>query len=148
MIMKLNDLQDMWIEDCKIDQTNLGRAAARVPELHAKYLKLLTTVRLQFRKADTDYLRLRKLKNRYYRGEMTREELTEQGWEQYLNNRPLKNEMDDVIQTDEDMIIMVDKIEYLKTVIYQLEQIIKSINSRTWDIKSSIDWAKFTNGGM
>jgi len=148
VIMKLNDLQDMWIEDCKIDQTNLGRAAARVPELHAKYLKLLTTVRLQFRKADTDYLRLRKLKNRYYRGEMTREELTEQGWEQYLNNRPLKNEMDDVIQTDEDMIIMVDKIEYLKTVIYQLEQIIKSINSRTWDIKSSIDWAKFTNGGM
>ncbi len=146
--MKLNDLQDMWIEDCKIDQTNLGRAAARVPELHAKYLKLLTTVRLQFRKADTDYLRLRKLKNRYYRGEMTREELTEQGWEQYLNNRPLRNEMDDFIQTDEDMIIMVDKTEYLKTVIYQLEQIIKSINSRTWDIKSSIDWAKFTNGGM
>ena len=148
MIMKLNDLQDMWIEDCKIDQTNLGRAAARVPELHAKYLKLLTTVRLQFRKADTDYLRLRKLKNRYYRGEMTREELTEQGWEQYLNNRPLRNEMDDFIQTDEDMIIMVDKTEYLKTVIYHLEQIIKSINSRTWDIKSSIDWAKFTNGGM
>lgn len=146
--MKLNDLQDMWIEDCKIDQTNLGRAAARVPELHAKYLKLLTTARLQFRKADTDYLRLRKLKNRYYRGEMTREELTEQGWEQYLNNRPLRNEMDDFIQTDEDMIIMVDKTEYLKTVIYQLEQIIKSINSRTWDIKSSIDWAKFTNGGM
>jgi tRNA uridine 5-carbamoylmethylation protein Kti12 len=79
---------------------------------------------------------------------MTREELTEQGWEQYLNNRPLRNEMDDFIQTDEDMIIMVDKTEYLKTVIYQLEQIIKSINSRTWDIKSSIDWAKFTNGGM
>jgi len=146
--MKLNQLQDMWSEDCKIDQTNLGRSAARVPELHAKYLNMLTSVRLQFRKTETEYLRMRKLKTRYFRGELTREELTELGWEQYLNNRPLKNEIDEVLQTDDDIIRSTDRLEYYKTLMFQLEQILKSINSRTWDIKSSIDWAKFTNGGM
>jgi hypothetical protein len=146
--MKLNELQDMWSEDCKIDQTNLGRSAARVPELHAKYLNMLTSVRLQFRKTETEYLRMRKLKTRYFRGELTREELTELGWEQYLNNRPLKNEIDEVLQTDDDIIRSTDRLEYYKTLMFQLEQILKSINSRTWDIKSSIDWAKFTNGGM
>jgi hypothetical protein len=70
------------------------------------------------------------------------------GWEQYLNARPLKNEMDDVMNTDDDIMRLVDKMEYLKTIMYQLEQIIKSINSRTWDIKSAIEWYKFTNGGL
>jgi hypothetical protein len=49
---------------------------------------------------------------------------------------------------DADLIIQQDKIEYLKTVMYQLEQIIRSLNSRTWDIKNSIEWTKFTNGLM
>ena len=146
--MKLQEIQDMWVEDAKVDQTNLGRSAARVPELHAKYLNMLTSVRLQYRKAEADYLRLRKLKFRYYRGELSKEELLELGWEQYLNNRPLKNEMEDVMSTDEDIIKNMDKMEYIKTLLFQLEQILKSINSRTWDVKSAIEWAKFTNGGL
>jgi hypothetical protein len=146
--MKIQEIQDMWAEDCKIDQTNLGRSAARVPELHAKYLNMMSSVRLQYRRAEVEYLRVQKLKVRYYRGELSKEELTALGWEQYLNARPLKNEMDVVINSDDDIIRLVDKLEYLKTVMYQLEQIIKSINSRTWDIKSSIEWYKFTNGGI
>jgi hypothetical protein len=134
--MKLNEIQTMWAEDCKVDQTNLGRSAARVPELHAKYLNMLSSVRLH------------KLKYRYYRGELTKEELAELGWEQYLNNRPLKNEMDEVMTTDDDIIQSMDKLEYIKTVLFQLEQILKSINSRTWDVKSAIEWYKFTNGGL
>jgi hypothetical protein len=146
--MKLKEIQDMWELDCKIDQTNLGRSAARVPELHAKYLNLLSSVRLQLRKAEVDFLHLRKNKTRYYRGELSKEELQQLGWEQYLNNRPLKNEMDEIINADEDMILKVDKLEYLRVIAFQLESILKSINSRTWDIKSAIEWEKFTNGGM
>lgn len=146
--MKLNELQEMWAADCQIDQTNLGRSAARVPELHAKYLNFLSSVRLQHRKAEAEYLRLRKLKTRYFRGELTKEELVELGWDQYLNNRPLKNEMEEVMATDEDIIRATDKVEYLKTIMFHLEQILKSINSRTWDIKSAIEWHKFTNGGL
>lgn len=146
--MKLNEIQTMWAEDCKIDQTNLGRAAARVPELHAKYLNMLTSMKLQYRKAEADYLRLRKLKMRYYKGELSKQELDELGWDQFLQNRPLKNEMDEVLNTDSDIIQINDKLEYIRTVLYQLEQILKSINSRTWDVKSAIEWYKFTNGGM
>jgi hypothetical protein len=144
--MKLQELQDMWTEDCKIDMSNLGRAAATVPELHAKYLGILSTVRLQYRKAEAEYLKIRKLKIQYYRGELSKDELQVLGWDQYLHNKPLKNEMEDVLQSDEDIIRYMDKIEYLKTILLHLEQIIKSINSRTWDIKSSIEWYKFTNG--
>ena len=80
--------------------------------------------------------------------DLLRQELEDEGWVQYQGNKPLKNEMDELLQCDTDLISLEDKIEYFKTMIYTLEQIIRSLNSRTWDIKSGIEWSKFTNGMM
>ena len=65
--MKLSDLQQMWSEDCKIDETNLGKESARVPMLHAKYINFLSSTRLNLRKAESDYFNCRRKKYRYYR---------------------------------------------------------------------------------
>ena len=146
--MKLSDLQQMWSEDCKIDETNLGKESARVPTLHAQYINFLSSTRLNLRKAESDYFNCRRKKYRYYRGEMSRDELETEGWIQWQGAKPLKNEIDEFLQGDADLIVLQDKVEYFKTLLYQLEQIIRSINSRTWDIKSSIEWTKFTNGLM
>ncbi len=144
--MKLTDLQEEWQKDSRINETNLGSEAARVPTLHAKYLTYLSKVKLQLRKAESDYLNTRRKKYKYFRGEMSIQELDDEGWDQYQGNKPLKNEMEEFLACDENLIELQDKVEYFKTVLYTLEQIIRSINSRTWDIKSSIEWTKFTNG--
>lgn len=146
--MKLTDIQEEWVKDSTIDETNLGRESIRVPTLHAKYLTYLSKVKLQLRKAESDYYNTRRLKYRYYRGEMSREELATLEWEQFQGNKPLKNEMDEFLQCDSDLIELQDKVEYFKTVIYTLEQVLRSINSRTWDIKTAVEWTKFTNGMM
>jgi hypothetical protein len=146
--MKLSDLQDAWKEDCKINEMNLGQESVRTPNLHAKYLNFLSSTRLNLRKAESDYYNCRRKKYKYYRGEMTREELEAENWVQWQGNKPLKNEMDEYLQVDPDLIAYQDKVEYFKTVLYQLEQIIRSLNSRTWDIKNAIEWNKFTNGMM
>ena len=146
--MKLSDLQDSWKDDCKIDEMNLGRESARTPTLHAKYLNYLTSSKLNLRKAESDYFNTRRLKYRYYRGELTSAELAEYEWDQWQGNKPLKNEMDEFLSCDKDLITLEDKVEYFKTVLYQLEQIIRSLNSRTWDIKNCIEWNKFTSGMM
>jgi hypothetical protein len=146
--MKLSELTEEWTKDAPINATNLGHEAARVPILHAKYITVLSKTKLQLRKAESDYLNTRRLKYKYFRGEMTKQELEDENWSQYQGNKPLKNEMDEFLQVDPDLIILQDKIEYFKTVMFQLEQIIRSLNSRTWDIKNSIEWTKFTNGLM
>lgn len=146
--MKLSELQELWANDCRIDETNLGHESARTPLLHSKYLNFLSSTRLNLRKAESDYLNMRRKKYRYYRGEMTQTELADEGWSQWQGNKPLKNEMDEYLQVDSELIALQDKIDYFKTVLYQLEQIIRSLNSRTWDIKNSIEWSKFTNGMM
>ena len=146
--MKLSDIQDQWKTDSKINQLELGNEAVRTPNLHAKYLTVLSNIKLQQRKAESDYNNMRRLKYRYYRGELTESDLNKLNIPQYMGNKPLKNEMDEFLTCDEDLNMLTDKIEYYKTVMFTLEQILRSINSRTWDIKSAIEWNKFTNGAF
>lgn len=146
--MKLTTVQQEWNADSLINDLDLGKEAVKTPLLHAKYITYLSNVKLLLRKAESDYFNTRRVKYRYYRGEMSRDELDERGWQQYQGNKPLKNEMDEFLQCDEELNALLDKIEYYKTTTYTLEQIIRSINSRTWDIKSAIEWQKFTNGAF
>lgn len=144
--MKLSEIQEEWVKDCIIDETNLGREASRTPSLHAKYLTLLSKNKLQLRKITSQYFNTRRLKFKYYRGEMSKDELLAEGWEQYQGSKPLKNEMDEILQTDGLLIELQDKIEYYNTTVYTLEQILRSINSRTWDIKTAVEYQKLSNG--
>ena len=146
--MKLGEIQTEWKNDSKINQLELGDEAVRTATLHAKYLTVLSNVKLQLRKAESDYNNMRRLKYRYYRGELSQSDLEKLNLPQYMGNKPLKNEMDEFLSCDEDLNMLTDKIEYYKTVVFTLEQILRSINSRTWDIKSAIEWNKFTNGAF
>ena len=146
--MKLSEIQDMWTKDAKINELDLGKSSIQIAELHAKYLNILTNTKLQLRKCEADYLRLRRTKFKYYRGEMTLDELKEHNWNQYQGLKPLKNEVEDIVNCDEDVIRCIDKVEYMKAMLYQLEQIIRSLNGRGWEIKNAIEWTKFTNGLM
>ena len=146
--MKLSEIQDMWSKDAKINELDLGKSSIQIAELHAKYLNILSNTKLQLRKCEADYLRLRRTKFKYYRGEMTLDELKEHNWNQYQGLKPLKNEVEDIVNCDEDVIRCVDKVEYMKAMRYQLEQIIRSLNGRGWEIKNAIEWTKFTNGLM
>ena len=146
--MKLSEIQEMWTKDAKINELDLGKSSIQIAELHAKYLNILSNTKLQLRKCEADYLRLRRTKFKYYRGEMTLDELKEHNWNQYQGLKPLKNEVEDIVNCDEDVIRCVDKVEYMKAMLYQLEQIIRSLNGRGWEIKNAIEWTKFTNGLM
>ena len=144
--MKLSEIQDEWDKDSKIDQLDLNGESIKISRLHSKYLRILTDSKLQLRKAESDYLRLARLKAKYYKGEMSKEELDELSWTQYLGPKLLKADVNSMIETDDDIIRILDKIEYLKTVVYQVEQIIKSLASRSFDIKNAITWMQYTQG--
>ena len=92
-MITLNELQDMWKVDCKVDELNLGQESTKIPELHAKYLNYLSTFKLQLRKSKSNLLSMRRVKWKYFRGELSQEELNNLGWDQYLGNQPLNNQM-------------------------------------------------------
>ena len=147
-MVDLDKLQTMWQQDCKIDDINLEKESLNTPNLHAKYVVILSTAKLNLQKERSDYYKLRRYKWRYFRGELSQRELEELGWEQYLGSKPLKNEMDEHLDGDFDLIKKKDKIAYWETVVDFVERVLRSVNSRGWDIKNAIEWHKFTNGVM
>ena len=144
--MNIEQLQEMWEADAEVDDNYLGEQAIATPKLHAKYIKLLVQIKLKHTKLQSDYNLLRKNKFKYYRGELSREELVGLGWEPYQLIKPLKNEMDEFLQGDQDLINLNTKIEYLETMGYLLEGILGQIKARDWQLKNGIEWKKFLAG--
>ena len=144
--MTLDELQQMWETDCQIDDNYLGENSTLTPKLHAKYVKLLVNTKLKHTKLQADYLLLRKNKFRYYRGELSRQELEDLGWQQWQGIKPLKNEMDEFLQGDSELVTIKIKIDYLETMIYFLESVLQQIKARDWQIKTAVEWKKFLAG--
>lgn len=144
--MNIEQLQDMWATDCQIDDDRLDKEAVRTPNLHSKYLNILIANKLKLAKLKADYNTLRQYKFRYYRGELSRLELTELGWEQWQGTKPLKNEMDEFLQGDNELNQLYIKTEYIASIVAFCESILTQIKSRDFQIKSAIDWKKFISG--
>ena len=143
--MKTSEITEMWDKDSKIDETELDSESLRTPQLHSKYLNFLTDEKLKASKLEYDYNRLKKYKWLYYTGKLSEEELADFGWEPFQLSI-LKTDIDRFLNADEELQLISNKLEYQKSVIYYLENIIKVISNRQWNIRSAIDWIKFTNG--
>ena len=96
------------------------------------------------KKANFDYLRLKKIKWEYYTGKLSREELEEHGWEQFKFT--LKSDITTYLESDSDLIRLLEKKMYHEEVIIMIESIMKELNSRTYQLKDFIAWEKFING--
>lgn len=143
--MKLEDIQVLWEKDCNIDRTELGEESLKISQLHSKYFKLYSSERLLLKKLDKDYKELYKTKFEYYNGVLSHDELKQQGWEPF-SLKVLKSDLHIYLDSDRDITNFQLKIDMQKEKIDFLENIIKSLNTRGYQIKSAIDWIKFTAG--
>jgi len=145
--MKIEDIVLEWDKDSKIDETELDREATKIPRIHNKYLKIFMGERVQLFKLKAENKRIRKTLLEYYLGELGREELEEINREQFYK-KLLKNEVDTYIESDDMYIDHTLKVCLQQEKVDYVEAIIKSLNNRNFQIKSAIDWARFTNGSI
>jgi hypothetical protein len=144
--MDVEELEKMWAEDAKIDETNLSRESARIPEMHSKYYKLLFRAHLRTSKLKSNLKELERSKTEYYNGTMAEEDLKEKNWKP----NPLKilrQDLDKYIQSDRDIIDLSLKIDYQASVEKFLEDVVRQINTRNFIIKNMVEFLKFQNGG-
>lgn len=144
--MNIEELNDMWDNDCTIDEDHLDRASVTTAKLHSKYLRILIHHKMKVAALYAEYNNLRQVKFRYYRGELSREELTERNWNQWQGVKPLKNEMDEFLTGDADLNKINIKIEYIKVMVEALESILGQIKARDWQIRNAVEYKKFIAG--
>jgi|TARA_B110000977_G_scaffold102417_1_gene133924 hypothetical protein len=149
-MLNLDDILAMWKKDTPIDEMHLDDASRDGAKLHAKYLELLMTTKLQKQRQESKLKLVLRDKWLWYNGKMTKSQMDDKGWSYDPFNglaKPLKGEMDYYYNSDPEILKIHDTIEYYKTLIDTLDEIMQNIKWRHQTIKNMIEWRKFTSGG-
>ena len=144
----LEEVLAAWEIDSKLPKSNLDEASRGTPSLHAKYLSVLAQTKLRLRKAEMDQKSLLKLKWLWYNGKMDQEQIKTLDWEfDPLNGlKVMKGEMDYYYDSDTEIQASEMKIQYLKTTIDTLTEIVSNLNWRHQTIGNMIKWRVFEAG--
>jgi hypothetical protein len=143
---KLEEILKLWDEDSVIDSTEPGKELLNIPKLHNKYLRILVNHRLAMKRINFDYSRMRKIKEEYYNGSLSQEELTEYGWEPFLLNVKTKHGIEKYIESDKELIRFLEKRMYHDEAVAVCESILQELKSRTYQLKDYISWERFIGG--
>jgi hypothetical protein len=140
--MNINEIETMWEEDSILDPDNLHLESIKIPTLHSKYYKIYNNISLLKKIEENKLLELQKTKWLYYSGKANPEVYKENPFD----HRVIKQDLDKYMSADEDLIKHNTKIQYYNLMLNFLESILKNIQNRTFIIKNSIEWSKFTAG--
>ena len=77
---KTDELLNMWAKDSVIDRTEPGKELINIPQLHSKYLNVLSRHRLLAKESEFKYNRMKKVKWEYYTGKLDDDQLQHHGY--------------------------------------------------------------------
>ena len=143
--MNIEKIVKEWDKDCKIDITELGTESAKIPQVHNKYLKIYMGERIALYKYKGENKKIKRNLLEYYLGELDQDELDQLGRQQFYK-KLLKNEVDVYIESDNMMIEANLRLGMQDEKVAYLDSIIKNINNRGFQLKTAVDWARFTTG--
>ena len=141
--MNLEQIQDMWQKDSVIDPDNLHDESLKIPQLHSKYYTIYNTITLLRERARETYNRVRLERYNYYAGKAPAEVYEEEPFPYKVRE---KDAIQRYLEADEKLTSIDLKVRYYDVMLKFLEEVIKNISNRTYQIKNAIEFMKFTAG--
>ena len=142
-MMDLEKIQEMWENDSTIDPDNLHDESLKIPQLHSKYYTIYNTITLLREKARGTYNRVRLERHNYYTGKAPAEVYAEDPFPYKVRD---KEALQRYMEADDKLNSIDLKIRYYDVMLKFLEEIIKTVANRTFQIKNAIEWHKFQAG--
>jgi hypothetical protein len=141
--MNLELIQKMWTEDSIIDRDNLHEESLKIPQLHAKYYELYNNIILLKTRAEQQRKNIRHERFEYYSGKADPDVYVENPFPKKIRD---KDTLQKYLDADEKLSEISLKINYYETLINYLQDIIKVIVNRTYQIKNAVEFMKFQAG--
>ena len=141
--MNLDKIQEMWETDSNMDMDNLHDESIKIPQLHQKYYTLYTTIKLLRAKSLDTLSKIRLERYNYYSGKAPAEAYVEEPFPYKVRD---KESMTMHLNADDKLATIKLKVEYYDTMIEYLEDILKMIHNRGYQIKNSVDFLRFQAG--
>jgi hypothetical protein len=146
--MNLERILEEWKKDSLIEMNALDASSVQTTMLHAKYLELYSTYKIKLKDAEFKQSILMKNKWLWFSGKLSKEEIDRFGWDYdpYEGLKILKGDMAHFVEADKELQESEAKIEYLKTCIDTLKDIMENLKWRHQNIRNIIEWKKFEAG--
>ena len=142
--MTLEELQQSVNKDFKLDDTELDTESVNIPLLHNKYLIHYNKFSLLLKKSEYEHKSMIRDKWEYYTGKADPSVYREKPFD----IKVLKEYVHIYMDSDPDLQNADQKVAYLNQIVKYLEQVLRSVNNRTFLIKNAIEWKKFTSGAI
>jgi sulfite reductase alpha subunit-like flavoprotein len=142
-MIDLEKIQEMWKEDSQINIDDLHNESLKVASLHSKYYEIYNNVSLLRKRSELQYKQKKLERYNYYNGKSAPEVYKEEPFPYKVRD---KEGMNRYLEADQKLSDIFMKIEYYDIILKYLEEIIKMISNRTYQIKNSIDFLRFQSG--
>lgn len=141
--MNLEKIQEMWEKDSVIDPDNLHDESIKIPQLHSKYYTLHNTITLLKEATREKYNKTKLDRYNFYTGKADPEVYVEEPFPYKVRD---KESLQRYMDADEKLGKLELKMRYYDVMLRFLEDIIKTISNRTYQIKNAIEWHRFQAG--
>ena len=142
-MIDLETLQGMWNEDSKIDPDNLHTESLNIPVLHSKYYDIYNTLMLLRKKAEQQRKNIRHERYEYFSGKADPEVYIDNPFPKKIRD---KETMAKYLDADTKLSGISLKIEYYEVMLRFIEEILKQITNRTYQIKNALEFMRFSSG--
>ena len=142
--MDLETIQNMWKKDSKINIDDLHNESLNIPVLHAKYHEIYNNIVLLKKKAEQQKKNIRHERYEYYSGKADPKVYQDDPF--FGKKITSKETMTKYLDADTKLSEVSLKVEYYDVLINYLENIMKMLSNRTYQIKNSVDFLKFQSG--
>lgn len=148
---RFSKIREEWQQDTQIDfqfknkeySEDLARLALEIPFQHNKYLNYYTDLSQVKTSLEFEVRRMVKEKREYYGGEAEAKVYAEKPFGTSIKTA---EKMKVYMEADNEIINIEAKVKFIDQMLYFLEQVMRQISNRGFQIKSAIEWEKFING--
>ena len=143
MSLDLDIIQKMWEQDSRIDPDNLHTESLNIPILHSKYFEIYNTIILLKKKAEQQKKNIRHQRYEYFTGKSDPDVYLENPFPKKIRD---KETLQGYLDSDEKLSQSSLKVDYYEVMLSYLQDIMKMIHQRNYQIKNAIDFQKFASG--
>lgn len=136
-----------WVNDASDFRDNFDpiKHSKETPHLHSKYYGYMLNIDSQKTKLETKRRKWANILTDYYNGDLGIEEMKKYNFN-ISGKKYLKADVQRLVENDNSMIAIIEEIGNLNTTIKFVEDIIKELRSRTYQINNAITFEKFRSG--
>jgi len=142
--MHIDILKEQWTKDSVLS-SDYHRESMKIPQLHSKYLNYFFDEKKDLTRMSKSLAKMRRIRFEYYTGTIEPGMLDKFSWEPFLR-KILKTEVQMYLDSDEVLSTMEVELQDQKDKIHFIEEVLKQIAQRNFQIKEAISWQKFVSG--